>query len=107
MASRKMSLKRWILLIVAFGTSFRLSAQSISANDNYAQEIARVRQVAGKDSSSVSFSLRPMYLSEDSLLNRLTGSKNLAGHTSFFSSGIVFRIFPVNLLSEYNVNRPY
>jgi len=107
MALRKISFKKWILIIIFFFTSSPLLAQNISVNDSYAQEIARVRQVLGKDSSGVSFSLRPLYLSQDSLLNRLAGSRNLAGDTGVFSSGIEFRILPVNLSSEYNVSRPY
>jgi hypothetical protein len=106
MAFRKTNLKK-LVLIIAISGSFRLAAQSISVNDTYAQEIARMRQVLGKDSSGASFSLRPMYLSGDSLLNRLVGSRNLIGNISAYAPGIVFRILPVTMLSEYNVDRPY
>ncbi|HVS92096.1 MAG TPA: hypothetical protein VHE59_08705 [Mucilaginibacter sp.] len=103
----KISFKKLVLSIITFGTAFHLSAQTISVDDNYAQEIGRIRQVLGKDSSGFSFSVRPMDLYQDSLLNRLAGSRNLAGDTSVYSPGIVFRILPVSLLSEYNLNRPY
>jgi hypothetical protein len=96
-----------ILFLVFLSSSSHLFAQNISVNDIYAQEIARVRQVLGKDTLGGSFSVRPMYLSNDSLLNRLAGSRNLAGDTGVFSSGIVFRVLPVNLLTEYNVSRPF
>ncbi|HVW14762.1 MAG TPA: hypothetical protein VHB54_13085 [Mucilaginibacter sp.] len=107
MTFRKISFKKLVLSIIVFGTAFHLSAQTISVDDNYAQEISRIRQVLGKDSSGFSFSVRPMDLYQDSLLNRLAGSRNLAGDTSVYSPGIEFRILPVSLLSEYNLNRPY
>jgi len=107
MTFSELKIARILFLTVLCGFARNTFAQNISVNDSYAQEIARVRQVLGKDSSGISFSLRPMYLSKDSLLNRLAGSRNLAGDISIFSSGIEFRILPVNLLSEYNVSQPY
>ena len=107
MTFSELKIARILFLTVLCGFAKNTFAQNISVNDSYAQEIARVHQVLGKDSSGVSCSLRPMYLSQDSLLNRLAGSRNLAGDTSIFSSGIEFRILPVNFLSEYNASRPY
>ena len=95
----------FIFFIVGF--TWQVQAQTIPVNDTYAQEIARVRQILGEDSSFVSFTIRPVAPFRDSLINLLTGSKNFFGNSNYNSTAIEFKAFPFNFISEYNNSRPF
>ena len=99
---------KYLFFFICFaGITRQVQAQTISVNDTYAQEIARIQQVLGRDSSIGSFAIRPVSSYRDSILNLLSGSRNLFGNSKYYSPDIAFKALPFNLLSEYNNGRPF
>ena len=99
--------KYLFIIIFVVGITWQVQGQTISVNDTYAQEIARIQQVLGQDSSIASFAIRPILPFEDSILNLLKSSKNLFGNSNYYSPEIEFKALPFNFLSEYNNSRPF
>jgi len=93
------------LLILFLLVSIKGFSQSISVGDNYAQEIARIHQILGVGDSVSSFTIRPINLMHDSLLNRLVAGRNLLPDS--WSKAYAVKILPLSLQNDFNLNRPY
>jgi len=98
-------MKKKYLLILFLLVSIKGFSQSISVGDNYAQEIARIHQLLGEGDSVSSFTIRPINLIHDSLLNRLVAGRNLLPDSS--SKAFAIKILPLSLQNDFNLNRPY
>src|SRR5258708_3351599 len=96
-----------LLAILILTISTRSFSQTISVNDNYSQEIARIHQLLGISDSATSFSIRPLDICHDSLLNSLVASKNIFPKLKIFSVPSSVRVLPVYWLNDFNLNRPF
>jgi hypothetical protein len=81
-------------------------SQTIPAGNNYVEEIARRHQDSGIGDTLSSFSIQPIH-NRDSSLQGLVASKNLVPGLKLFSAPLSIQLLPINLLNEYNLNRPY
>jgi len=95
------------VLLLTLCINWNCFSQTISVNDDYANELARVHQLLGGVDSITSFTVRPLNLTGDSLLSKLVSGKNLLHPVNGRPSVLSIQLLPFNWLNDFNLNRPY